>query len=199
MIPSPESLPGLARKAKGSTKAFFDKLRKGNPRLVDDAFHGAHEAVFERVDCLKCANCCKTTSPIFYDRDIERLAKALHLKPAQFIGQYLRVDEDGDYVLKRSLRRLPPPSHGLPRISPYRPQADAPDPGPHPAQYGRMPGRVYNCRTDEKGSRREVASLIQIILYCHNRRRPARCRRFFLCLKNDSPTCCRFGCFGIIL
>ncbi len=100
MIPSPEALPALSRKTKGSTKAFFDKLKKGNPRLVDDAFHGAHHEVFERVDCLQCANCCKTTSPIFYDRDIERLAKALHLKPAQFIAQYLRVDEDGDYVLK---------------------------------------------------------------------------------------------------
>jgi Fe-S-cluster containining protein len=100
MIPSPESLPSLARKAKGSTKVFFDKLKKENPRLIDDAFHGAHEAVFEHVDCLTCANCCKTTSPIFYERDIERLAKALHLKPSQFIGQYLRVDEDRDYVLK---------------------------------------------------------------------------------------------------
>lgn len=102
MIPSPEALPALSRKTKGSTKAFFAKLGKGNPRLVDDAFHGAHDEVFERVDCLACANCCKTTSPIFYDRDIERLAKALHLKPAQFIERYLRVDEDRDYVLKAS-------------------------------------------------------------------------------------------------
>jgi hypothetical protein len=102
MIPSPEGLPGLSRKAKASTKAFFDKLKKQNSRIVDDAFHGAHEEVFERVDCLTCANCCKTTSPIFYDRDIERLAKFLHLKPARFIEQYLRVDEDRDYVLKLS-------------------------------------------------------------------------------------------------
>ncbi len=32
--------------------------------------------------------------------DIERIAKHLKLKPQQFIEQYLRIDEDKDYVLK---------------------------------------------------------------------------------------------------
>ncbi|MEQ9413386.1 MAG: YkgJ family cysteine cluster protein, partial [Cyclobacteriaceae bacterium] len=51
---------------------------------------------------LDCANCCKTTSPIFYETDIERASKALRIKPGDFVEKYLRVDEDKDYVLKSS-------------------------------------------------------------------------------------------------
>jgi Fe-S-cluster containining protein len=79
---------------------FLQSLKRKDPRKVDDAFHTVHEEVFEEIDCLTCANCCKTTSPIFYPTDIERVAKALRMKPGDFIEMYLRVDEDKDYVLK---------------------------------------------------------------------------------------------------
>ncbi|MBX2898091.1 MAG: YkgJ family cysteine cluster protein [Cyclobacteriaceae bacterium] len=81
-------------------KKFLQSLKKKDTRLVDDAFHAAHEEVFEEIDCLQCANCCKTTSPIFYQTDIERLAKSMRMRPGDFIETYLRVDEDNDYVLK---------------------------------------------------------------------------------------------------
>lgn len=83
-------------------RKFLNRLKKHDARKVDDAFHNTHEEVFEEVDCLACANCCKTTSPIFYQTDIERAAKALRVKPGDFIEKYLRVDEDKDYVLKSS-------------------------------------------------------------------------------------------------
>ncbi|MFM7431487.1 MAG: YkgJ family cysteine cluster protein [Flammeovirgaceae bacterium] len=83
-------------------RKFLTGLKKRNPREVDDAFHNLHEEVFNKIDCLTCANCCKTTSPIFYQTDIERVAKALRMKPGDFIEKYLRIDEDKDYVLKSS-------------------------------------------------------------------------------------------------
>lgn len=83
-------------------KKFLKKLKGRDARLVDDAFHAAHHDVFENINCLACANCCKTTSPIFYEIDIERAAKALRMKPGDFVSQYLRVDDDKDYVLKSS-------------------------------------------------------------------------------------------------
>ncbi|MBS1507881.1 MAG: YkgJ family cysteine cluster protein [Bacteroidetes bacterium] len=83
-------------------KKFLQRLKKQDARKVDDAFHEAHDEVFTELDCLACANCCKTTSPIFYQTDIERAAKALRVKPGDFIEKYLRVDEDKDYVLKSS-------------------------------------------------------------------------------------------------
>ena len=91
-----------AQNLKKENRKFFDKLKLKKPSRLDEYFHKAHEEVFEETDCLSCANCCKTTSPIFYEKDIERAAKALSLKPGSFIEKYLRVDEDKDYVLKSS-------------------------------------------------------------------------------------------------
>ena len=59
-----------------------------------------HEAEFKKTDCLKCANCCKTTGPLFTAKDIERISKHLKLKPKQFTEQFLLLDEDNDYVLQ---------------------------------------------------------------------------------------------------
>ena len=59
-----------------------------------------HDVEFTRTDCLLCANCCKTTGPLFTDKDVERISKFFKMKPQQFIQQFLRVDEDNDYVLQ---------------------------------------------------------------------------------------------------
>lgn len=96
---SPETLKEEAKKVALINKQFFEKLKRKKPRNLDNAFHDLHEEAFEKMDCLTCANCCKTTSPIFYERDIERLAKALKLRPSEFIAKYLHIDEDKDYVL----------------------------------------------------------------------------------------------------
>ena len=89
----------VAREKSSENRKFLQGLRKKDPRKVDDAFHRQHEEVFEEIDCLMCANCCKTTSPIFYQNDIERLAKSMRMKPGEFIDRYLHVDSDNDYVL----------------------------------------------------------------------------------------------------
>ena len=59
-----------------------------------------HEREFAKTDCLKCANCCKTTGPLFTQKDVLRIAKYLRMKPNAFIKQYLRLDEDQDWILQ---------------------------------------------------------------------------------------------------
>jgi Fe-S-cluster containining protein len=59
-----------------------------------------HEEAFEMVDCLTCANCCKNYSPRFKTPDIKRIARHLRMKESDLIDTYLRLDEDGDYVVK---------------------------------------------------------------------------------------------------
>jgi uncharacterized protein len=83
-------------------RKFLSNLKKKDSRKVDDKFHAVHHQVFEETDCLACANCCKTTSPIFYQNDIERAARAVRMKPGDFVTTYLRVDEENDFVLKSS-------------------------------------------------------------------------------------------------
>jgi Fe-S-cluster containining protein len=91
-----------AQSLKKENQTFFKRLKSKTPKNLDALFHATHDTVFETTDCLSCANCCKTTSPIFYQRDIERAAKAVKLKPGDFIQTYLFMDEDGDFVLKQA-------------------------------------------------------------------------------------------------
>ncbi|SDB47961.1 hypothetical protein SAMN03097699_1601 [Flavobacteriaceae bacterium MAR_2010_188] len=98
-----EEISTLAARAKdkhNENKNFFKKLKKKPPKQLDYLMQELHEEEFERTDCLKCGNCCKTTGPLFTDKDIERISKHFKMKPQQFIEQYLRLDEENDYVLK---------------------------------------------------------------------------------------------------
>lgn len=79
---------------------FFKRLKKVKPKLLDKIIHPIHQEVFECTDCLKCANCCTTTGPLFTDKDISRIAKYLRIKPSKFVDIYLKIDEDNDYVLQ---------------------------------------------------------------------------------------------------
>ncbi|HEY5689358.1 MAG TPA: YkgJ family cysteine cluster protein [Yeosuana sp.] len=94
------NLPKLAKDKHNESKKFFDKLKKKTPKNLDYTMQELHEDEFKRTDCLQCANCCKTTGPLFTAKDIERISKHFKLKPQQFISQYLRVDEENDYVLQ---------------------------------------------------------------------------------------------------
>jgi Fe-S-cluster containining protein len=91
---------GLAQRKQN--KKALQQMKRTSAKELDQQFREAHEEVFEAVDCLKCANCCKTTSPIFRDVDIERLSKRLRMTHTQFTEKYLNLDHEDDYVLKVS-------------------------------------------------------------------------------------------------
>tara|TARA_B100000780_G_C21089399_1_gene439009 strand:- start:857 stop:1348 length:492 start_codon:yes stop_codon:yes gene_type:complete len=94
-------LTDLATAKKKSHKKMMARLKK-KPKEMDELFRDTHDEVFEETDCLKCANCCKTTSPIFIDKDIDRLASRMKMKSVDFIEKYLYLDNEGDYVLQQS-------------------------------------------------------------------------------------------------
>src|SRR5690606_6948003 len=81
-------------------KKFLGKIKNKPSKNLDREMLEIHEEIFEKIDCLSCANCCKTTGPLFTQKDIERLSALFRLKPSQFIEKYLRIDEDNDYVLQ---------------------------------------------------------------------------------------------------
>ncbi|MGM5470678.1 YkgJ family cysteine cluster protein [Flavobacteriaceae bacterium LMO-SS05] len=95
-----KNLPKQAKDKHKENKTFFAKLKKKPPKHLDYLMQELHDQEFKNTNCLKCANCCKTTGPLFTDKDIERIAKHFKLKPSKFIETYLRLDEDNDYVLQ---------------------------------------------------------------------------------------------------
>lgn len=95
-----QSILQKAVSRKAWIKQVLKKLKTMPLREVDSLFHTEHEKTFEKINCLSCANCCKTTGPLFTNRDIDTISRHLRIKPSQFIEQYLRIDEEKDYVLK---------------------------------------------------------------------------------------------------
>ena len=96
------SLPKKAKEVLVENKKYFQKLKKRTPKNLDLVMQELHEDEFSRTDCLTCGNCCKTTSPIFTEKDITRISKHLRMKERDFINQFLERDSDDFMVLKSS-------------------------------------------------------------------------------------------------
>jgi len=102
MKPTLEELGELSKEKMVENKKYFQRLKKRTPKNLDVIVREIHDKEFERTDCLDCGNCCKTSSPIFTERDIVRIAKHLKMKEVKFIATYLDRDEDDFYVLKEA-------------------------------------------------------------------------------------------------
>ncbi len=81
-------------------KKYTDFLKRADKNSVLKALPHLHEKAFKKINCLECANCCKNYSPRFKTPDIKRIAKLLKMKEGDFIETYLRLDNDGDYVVR---------------------------------------------------------------------------------------------------
>lgn len=98
----PEQLKEMTANRKQEFSILFQKLKKKKPKNLDAVIHGMHQEAFNQFDCLSCANCCSSISPIVTDKDADRLAKSQKIKANDFISEYLYLDEDQDYVFKQT-------------------------------------------------------------------------------------------------
>jgi Fe-S-cluster containining protein len=88
----------LANRNQEETRTFFTKLKRKKPKNLDTVTHRIHDQVIANFDCLQCANCCALISPMITDKDIDRIARFLKMKPVDFVERYLHIDEDQCYV-----------------------------------------------------------------------------------------------------
>lgn len=88
-----------AQKAEPSSRAFLKKNIKKLEKM-DSVVLNFHRKATDKTDCLQCANCCRTLGPLITNKDIDQIAKALRIKPADVIDKYLKIDEDHDFVFK---------------------------------------------------------------------------------------------------
>ena len=100
MIDEYQKILSQAQQDSKSTRKLIVRLRKMRKGDVDKKIHHLHQEAFSKIDCLECANCCKTTGPLFTNKDISSIAGHLNIPPSEFINKYLRIDEDNDYVLQ---------------------------------------------------------------------------------------------------
>lgn len=95
---SQEELNRHSHRIERENRKILEKLTKHSKKGIDGEMFDLHAEVFETTDCLSCANCCKTISPVFKERDISRLADHFGIRPGEMVSRYLKLDQDGDYV-----------------------------------------------------------------------------------------------------
>jgi len=93
-------LKNWEKKSGERQKLYKNYLHRANKNEVLKALPDLHEEAFSKIDCLQCGNCCKGYSPRFKTPDIKRIAKHLKMKDGDLVNQYLKVDEEGDYVMQ---------------------------------------------------------------------------------------------------
>lgn len=79
-------------------RRFLNKTEKTPPRGIDKLTPIVSKEVWEEVDCLSCANCCKKMTPTFTSQDVKRIAAHFNQTPAVFIAQWLEKDKNKDWV-----------------------------------------------------------------------------------------------------
>ncbi len=95
-------LKNWEKKSGDRHKLYKIYLNRADKKQVLKVLPDLHEEAFSKIDCLQCGNCCKGYSPRFKTPDIKRIAKHLKMKDGDLINDYLRVDEEGDYVMRQT-------------------------------------------------------------------------------------------------
>ncbi|MCB9232771.1 MAG: YkgJ family cysteine cluster protein [Bacteroidia bacterium] len=90
------------QEAKASHKKLLKRLSKAKDKPMNERAESLHQEAFSKIDCLDCANCCKSIPPLLNDTDARRIARHLGMKEARFKDEYVTIDEDGDMVMNAS-------------------------------------------------------------------------------------------------
>jgi Fe-S-cluster containining protein len=91
---------GWEKRSAERQKLYRNFLQKADKNKVLENLPNLHDEAFSKIDCLQCANCCKNYSPRFKTPDIKRISKHLKMRESDFIEKYLKVDDDGDFVVQ---------------------------------------------------------------------------------------------------
>jgi uncharacterized protein len=92
-------------------KRFGEKQREENGRFrmwikrhnfVERRLKAIAQDVEDDIDCTACANCCRVATTQVTERDIDRLARFLGMKAAEFLNEYTVQTEEEGLILKRT-------------------------------------------------------------------------------------------------
>lgn len=83
---------------KARLRAFLNDLERHPPPLLDDYAIEADAEVWAETNCLRCANCCRTMSPVFTASDIKRIATHLRMSVPAFREKWLYKTNSGVWM-----------------------------------------------------------------------------------------------------
>ena len=83
-----------------SFRKFLHVTEKDPPKGINQLTKIVEPGVWEEIDCLSCANCCKKMTPTFTVKDLKRISAHFNQTPEAFKKQWLKKDRSGDLVNK---------------------------------------------------------------------------------------------------
>lgn len=91
----------LAQKHAGVDIAFARYLKTQDSRHVDQIVQKIASEVTAAIDCTACAKCCRALVIAPDYKDVSRLAEHTSLTTHEFRKKYMRLDAEGDVVMRQ--------------------------------------------------------------------------------------------------
>jgi uncharacterized protein len=90
------------RHRRKSFRKFLNGLGRERPRGLDVMAAETDSKIWGEVDCLSCANCCRTMTPTYTKSDLRRIAGFTGMTIAEFKIKWLKKDRSTGEWLNRS-------------------------------------------------------------------------------------------------
>ena len=95
------SFRNLVSRNKKKFRNFLTRMENKAPGNLHLVTLEANELAWSKTDCMDCANCCKTMSPTYTQKDIIRISKFLGMTRTTFKEKWLYKDRMGDWINKK--------------------------------------------------------------------------------------------------
>jgi Fe-S-cluster containining protein len=79
-------------------RRFLIRLENNPPADLDIMAERIDKEVWKETDCLACSNCCRTMTPTYTFKDLQRISKHFNMTITAFREKWLYKNKDGDWM-----------------------------------------------------------------------------------------------------
>ena len=71
---------------------FLNRVKRDPPGDIQDIAIEASDKIWDGIDCLSCANCCKTMTPTYTDKELKKIAVYLKMPVTEIKKKWLKKE-----------------------------------------------------------------------------------------------------------
>jgi len=71
---------------------FLNRVKRNPPRDIQDIAVKAGNKVWDGIDCLSCANCCRTMTPTYTNQDLKKIGAYLKMSLTEIKKKWLKKE-----------------------------------------------------------------------------------------------------------
>jgi Fe-S-cluster containining protein len=97
-----KSFKSRAYRKRKDLQKFMKKLQRKAPAGMDVLAKKLDTETWKDIDCLECANCCKTMTPTYTKTDVKKIATYLKISVKEFHDRWLTIDDENGDIINKS-------------------------------------------------------------------------------------------------